>query len=180
MPFIRFIIDAPSLPLSERTIREALRRVDPAVPADEVRTLRDMLLLRTERMRFVAVLTSAFGVVGLVFAVTGTYGVIRHITNQKLREYALRSALGASPQRLRVDLIGESAALIAAGLVVGGILASYSGAALTGVMGRTPRALIPVAACLATVLIAVPALIAVYCVARDVTTRNPASLLKES
>jgi ABC-type antimicrobial peptide transport system permease subunit len=69
--------------------------------------------------RFVMWLTGAFGIVALLLAAVGVYGVIALLVSERTAEVGIRLALGASPQQVWSMLISHAAILAAVGVAVG-------------------------------------------------------------
>ena len=78
----------------------------------------------TAQDRTTARLAIAFGGVALTLAAIGLYGVLSYGITRRNGEIAIRIALGARPGRVISMILGETAGLVAAGLVVGGLLAA--------------------------------------------------------
>jgi ABC-type antimicrobial peptide transport system permease subunit len=66
----------------------------------------------------------AFGVVALLLAAIGTYGVLAHSVNERRRELGVRMALGGSSSSVFSLVLRDGARVIAAGLVLG-LIGSY-------------------------------------------------------
>ena len=75
-----------------------------------------------------------FGVVALVLALTGIYGVMSYTANRRKREIAIRIALGAKPVDTLLLLLGQGARLTLAGVVVGIVGAVALTHVLTGML----------------------------------------------
>ena len=73
--------------------------------------------------RAMATLTSAFGMLGAVIALTGVFGVTAYIVARRNREFGVRMALGASSSGIVRLVLGELAAVLLTGMFVGGALA---------------------------------------------------------
>jgi putative ABC transport system permease protein len=103
-----------------RSIREAVRSVDPSQPVNVVRTAEDALASAGwARERFVTVLLLGFGVFALLLAVVGLYSVVSYSVSCRFKEFAVRIALGAGRGRI-VNAAAQPAILaIVAGLVAG-------------------------------------------------------------
>ena len=80
--------------------------------------------------RFSMALLALFGVLGLVIAAAGIYGVMAYLVAQRTNEIGVRMALGATPRNVLAMVLARSAVLMAAGLVIGGAGAWYLGAAV--------------------------------------------------
>ena len=77
-------------------IRTAVERVDPALPVPSTIALADQVERSIWMDRAVATLVTAFGMVALLLAVVGLYGVMSFVTTQRRREVGIRIALGAT------------------------------------------------------------------------------------
>ena len=121
-------------------LRAALKTVDPQLPVRDVATLSDLLERGLSRERLVARLAGSFGVLALLLAAIGLYGVMGYSVSRRTNEMGVRLALGASPAGLRVLVLRESLALCVAGIVFGFVLL-LPVKGLTGqlVYGMSPR-----------------------------------------
>jgi predicted permease len=102
---------------------EPLRRVvhaaDPALPLVNVRTQQDQIDSDLADERLLVSLTSAFGLLALVLASVGMYGLLAYSVAQRRREIGIRMAIGAIPRQILVMVLRESLALSAAAIVIG-------------------------------------------------------------
>jgi len=99
--------------------RVALKEVAPGFPMYDVATLEGRIGGALGQSRFLAQLLSLFAVLALVLATIGTYGVISHAVERRTREMGIRIALGATRRDLTRLVVGQGAALAAAGGSVG-------------------------------------------------------------
>ena len=101
----------------------ALRRVvhaaDPALPLVNVRTLQDQIDADLTDARLLVSLTSAFGLLALVLASVGIYGLMAYSVAQRTREIGIRMALGAIPRQILAMVLRESFSLSAAAIALG-------------------------------------------------------------
>jgi ABC-type antimicrobial peptide transport system permease subunit len=79
-------------------------------------------------------LATTFEFVALFLCLTGLAGVVSFTTRRRLREVALRAALGATPARLGLWLVQEAVLLTALGIAVGGVLGSWLTRSVAGLL----------------------------------------------
>jgi predicted permease len=140
--------------LVEPLLTKALAEVDPNLTITSVRTMQQQVALSFDQERAVASLAGLFGIVALVLAAVGLYGVTAYTVAQRTNEIGIRMALGADRTRV-VDLVLRGAfKRVVAGLVLGLPLAVGAGrliaAQLYGVAFWDPLALGVAATALAT------------------------------
>lgn len=70
--------------------------------------------------RFNMLLLSLFGILGLVIACVGIYGVMAYAVSQRTHEIGVRMALGARPAAILASVLGRAAAYVSVGLAIGG------------------------------------------------------------
>jgi putative ABC transport system permease protein len=75
--------------------------------------------------------SGAMGLLGLLLAVVGVYGVVSYGASLRTREMGIRVALGAEPRNVRALVLRQGSGLVVAGIVVGLLLS----AALTRALG---------------------------------------------
>lgn len=100
-------------------LRAAVHRVDPDLPLAEVRTMGELFGASWARQRTQAGLFGVFALVALLLAVSGTWAVVSHATQQRSREMAIRLAVGASPFAVLRLVVREGMTFPVAGLVLG-------------------------------------------------------------
>jgi len=117
-PATYFLVRTAGDPASVASaIRARLHAVDPDIFVSRMRTVREWLSLELVRPRFSAVLLTTFGVLSLVLAAIGTYGLIAYAVAQRTREIGIRMALGARPRAIVGEVLEHGMKL--AGLGVG-------------------------------------------------------------
>ena len=128
---------AGSTPLSPTALENAIRALDPLLPVFNVRTFDDVLRDRADKQRAMTVLFAGFGLLALLLAAIGLYGVMAFTMAGRTRELGVRLALGATPNQLiqLVALDGLRLALIGtgAGVVLALPVAKILGALVFGI-----------------------------------------------
>ncbi len=115
-----FLARAPARgALVERELREALRTVDPELPAPDVIPLRRVFAESLARERFSATLLGAFALLALTLTAFGIYGVLSYTVRQRRREIGIRIALGAGGGAVSRLVAVQGLAPVAVGLALG-------------------------------------------------------------
>jgi predicted permease len=107
-------------------IRTALAEIDPKLRSEAL-PLERLVRASVSNDALVAQVTSFFGIVTLVLAGLGLYGVIAYATSQRTNEVGLRLALGAQPSRVAGMVVADALRLAATGIAIGlpsGLLAA--------------------------------------------------------
>lgn len=122
--------------------------------------------------KFAAALAASLGIVGLILAIIGVYGVVSYAATQRTHELGIRLALGAQPIQILKMILRQGLAIVGAG-VIGGLLAAAAMARLVGhfLFGVSP--VDPITYATATALLVAVALLACYIPARRVTKIDP-------
>jgi predicted permease len=100
-------------------IRRILHAADPALPLVNVRTQEGQIDSDLADERLLVSLTSAFGLLALVLASVGIYGVMAYSVAQRTREIGIRMALGAIPRQILATVLREASSLSAAAIALG-------------------------------------------------------------
>ncbi len=99
--------------------RAAISQVDPKLPVFGVTTLREQLAGALQREKLVAELVSFFGVLALLLACIGLYGVMAHGVVRRTKEIGIRMALGAERRKIVWMIMRETIVLVLAGIAIG-------------------------------------------------------------
>jgi predicted permease len=158
-------------------LRRAVRGVDPDLPLINIRTQDQQIETDLQQERLFMVLTSGFGVLALLLASVGIYGVMSYAVTQRTNEFGLRLALGATRGGLMAIVLGESwwisIAGIAAGLTTAFLLGQFVRSMLYGIAAYDPATLLS-----ATALLLVVALGASLIPALRAARMNPLQALR--
>jgi putative ABC transport system permease protein len=100
-------------------IRNAIWSIDREQPIVRVATMDDLLASSAAERRFVLILFEAFGLVALVLAATGIYGVLSGSVTERMREIGVRAALGATRRDILELVIRQGMKLTGIGVVIG-------------------------------------------------------------
>jgi len=89
-----------------------------------VTTIEDVEWAATGRHRFRAVMVSAFAALAVMLAMVGVFGILAYSVQQRIRDFGLRRALGATTGDMLRLVVGGAAKVVAAGAVIGLILSA--------------------------------------------------------
>jgi predicted permease len=107
------------LALVER-VKGVLRTLDPNQPMLNTRTYADFFLNRAVKGPGIGIdMVVAMGVVGLVLAITGLYGLVAYNVSRRTREIGIRMALGAARSDVLRLMMGKGLVLVGIGTVIG-------------------------------------------------------------
>jgi putative ABC transport system permease protein len=158
-------------------MRHIVRQLDPKMDVWTAGTVDDYLAEPLAQPRLSAFLLSGFGVMALVLSAIGVYGLMASAVRERTRDMGIRLALGATPGRLRRDVLSGALVVAAAGAAVG------LGGALAG--SRLLTALLfevtptdPATLAGACIVLLAAALLAAYVPARRATRVDPAQALR--
>ena len=158
-------------------IRAAVREVNPRLAIFNVKTMNDVLADSLWELRLYTWLITLFAVLALVLAAIGLFGVMSYTVTSRIREFAVRLALGSDPARLGRLVLRRGAVLALVGLIVGAVVTEQLLMLLGNLpIGGRPDALIyfSVAA-----LLLVLALVACLVPAIRVASVNPVTALRQ-
>jgi len=113
------ILTRPGASLSDAQVRQAMAAVDPSLPIISIRTLKEKVATQLTQQQLIARLTSLFGILSLVLASIGLYGITAYNVGRRTGEIGVRMALGASRGHVVRLVLRGAFLLIAFGLVLG-------------------------------------------------------------
>jgi putative ABC transport system permease protein len=101
------------------SIRSLLGQFDRSLPMSAVTTMDEVVSQSAAQPRLEAILLGSFGLLALVLAAVGIYGVMSYMVTQRSSEIGIRMALGASRTAVLKMVIAEGLRLAAIGLLLG-------------------------------------------------------------
>jgi len=132
MPTLHVRTAAPNTAAMIASIRQEFDRVDKGFPVFNIRTMETRIEDSLAQERMVASLAGAFGVLALMLAAIGLYGLLAYSVARRTREIGIRMALGASGGSVVWLVAREALSLVAAGCAGGLVLALIGRLILAG------------------------------------------------
>jgi predicted permease len=161
---------------------EPLRRQVRGEAADQtfyqVRTMEQLAFASLARQRFLTMLFGIFACLALLLACVGIYGVLAYVTGQRIPEFGLRMALGASARDVMRLVLGQSVRMIFVGVGVGVAIALAAAHLLERLVAGVRTAEPSTFAVMISVLMAA-ALLASFLPARRASRVDPMSALRQ-
>ena len=125
-------------------IRQVIHQLDPDQPIRRIETMSDVISDSIARDRFFTLIFVGFGVLALLLAVVGVYGVLTYSVGQRTKEIGVRMALGARAGDVLRLVVGGAMWLVFGGIALGGLaslwLANLLRSQLYGISTADPLA----------------------------------------
>ena len=154
-----------------------VKRLDPNLPIEELRTMETQVRENVFVDRFISSLATAFALLATLLAAVGLYGVLAYTVSQRTREFGLRMALGADDNRVLTMVLSRVGKMTLVGSIIGLLFAVALGrlaeSLLFEIEGHDPVVFAAAAATLALV-----ALVAGYLPARRASRIDPMTALR--
>ena len=160
-------------------VRAAIGRVDKEqlVSLGHVMTLEDIAWDVTGRHRFRAVLVMAFAALALLLAMVGVFGLLAYSVQQRMRDFGVRRALGATTNDVLRLVVGNAVRVIVTGAVIGLVLSALLGRLIvTMLFGVQPLDLTTFA--IVTIVVAITAALSIAGPAWRAAHIDPAVVLR--
>jgi predicted permease len=159
------------------SVKETIHQLNPELPLFNVNPLSVTMQLGTLFGRVAATFAGSFGLLAMLLAAVGIYGVVAYTTRQRAREIGIRMALGAEKGGIYSLVLGQGFRLTLAGLVVGTALGlAFTRLLKAQLFGVSETDAITFAS--VGLLLAVVALVACHIPARRATRVDPMVALR--
>jgi predicted permease len=159
-------------------IRQTIRQVNRNLPIDDVVSLSEHIDRSLVQQKLVARLATFFGVLALLLASIGLYGVMSYGVARRTNEIGIRMALGAHSLSVLWLVLREALTLVAIGLVIG-VIASLAVTKTAASLLYELKPNDPLTIALATLLLAAVAALAGYLPARRAARVDPMIALRD-
>ncbi len=160
-----------------QALRQTVRELDADMPVYDVRTMQDHLGLALLPARLAGTVLGAFGILGLLLAAVGIYGVMAYSVSQRQKELGIRVALGADQPNVVQMVVADGLRLTAIGVALG-LAGAAAASRLVAGMLYDVSALDPIAFGLVPLILVGVAFLAVYVPARRASKVDPIRVLK--
>jgi putative ABC transport system permease protein len=158
-------------------LRKTVSAIDSALPLEQVESMEQLVSASVGQPRFRTVLLGAFSFLAVVIASVGIYGVMNYLVSQRIREFGIRVAIGATGGDVLRLVLRQAAVLIAVGLVLGLVGSALFARLITGLLyGVSP--LDPLTFVMVSLLLSTVALLASYIPAHRATRVDPLTALR--
>ena len=160
-----------------QNIKQAIWSVDKDQPISRIATMDGLLAATAAERRFALILFETFGIVALVLAATGIYGVLSGSVNERTREIGVRLALGAQRRDVLGLILRQGVTLTLVGIGLG-LVAAWAVTRFLTTLLYSVGATDPLVFCGVALLLTVVALLACYLPARRATKVDPLVALR--
>jgi predicted permease len=107
-------------------LRDVVRGLDPDMPVFDVRTMHDLYTQRAVKVpNIIAQVVAGLGLMGLILAVVGLYGLVAYSVSRRTREIGIRIAIGADRRKVVWMVLRQGLELGAVGVAVGLVVSFF-------------------------------------------------------
>src|SRR6266576_1676901 len=174
---ITFVLHTDSRSVNEASIRAALARTNVNLAAYNFVSLEDAAAQSRTTERFIFVLVSCFGVIGLILSAVGLYGLLALQVARREREFGIRTALGATARQIIQLVARQGAVLLSLGFTAGA-LATYGVVRLVKTQWAEMPAPNLIACISAAIVLGIAVMIACWLPARRASRVHPVIALR--
>jgi ABC-type antimicrobial peptide transport system permease subunit len=174
------VVARSSLPGDQvvRRIQQIVNALDPTLPFFQADTLEDHMRLPLLPARIAAIMLGAFGLLAIILAATGVYGMLAYAISRRTREIGIRVAIGASRGNIVQLVLRRSTVILATASAIGAGLTLGVGRFFSPILyGVSPRD--PLTYSVALGLMAAIGMIATYVPTRRALRIDPAAALRD-
>jgi predicted permease len=119
--------NAPDAATLAPVLRDVVRSLDPDMPVFDVRTMRNFYTLRAvSTTTIITQVVTGMGLMGLLLAVVGLYGLVAYSVSRRTREIGIRMAIGADRRQVVWMVLRQGLELGVAGVVVGLVVSVFA------------------------------------------------------
>jgi predicted permease len=158
-------------------LRSEFQQLDANLPVYNVKTMTEHMALPLFPARVAAMLLGSFGVLALILAAIGIFGVMSYAVSQRTREIGIRMALGANASGILKLVVGHGLKLIVLGMGIG-LAGAFAGTRLMSALLYGVSATDSVTFVVIALLLTGVALLACYLPARRATKVDPMTALR--
>jgi len=160
-----------------QALRHAIADVDSNIPISSIVPLTQRVSDSTRDAQAIAQLSSFFGIVALLLAAIGLYGVMAYGVSRRTHEIGIRVAVGAQPYNVLRMILGESLLVVTIGVALGIPAALAMGRVISSqLFGLSPHD--PITLGLASLLLLIASMLASYVPARRAAKIDPMVALR--
>jgi len=136
-PYLSSVVYAPrvDVAVAGREVQGAFARTMPLVQPPATYTMPQLVAIATAQARFAAILLGLLALIALLLALSGIFGVVSFSVTQRVREFGVRTALGATARDIVIDVLRRAFVTTATGVALGLVLAAIAARAIASQLG---------------------------------------------
>jgi predicted permease len=158
-------------------VRQAAREIDTNLPLFNIKTLATQIDETLVQERLIGTVSSFFGLLSLLLAAIGLYGILAYSVNQRSHEIGIRMALGAQRSAVLRMILKQGITMVLIGLVLG-LVVSFAATRIVASYLFSITPIDPVTFISAPLLMLIVALLACFAPARRATKVDPLVALR--
>src|SRR5258708_3668146 len=119
LPITWVVRTSGTLPPRADEIRQEIQEAADGVPAEQIRTMHEVVAASSARTQFYMTLLTVFAGIALLLAAVGLYGLMAYSVQQRTQEIGIRMALGADHSDVRNMVVAQGMRLALLGILIG-------------------------------------------------------------